>query len=126
MNKPEVVEVRFKMFEELDYVSGTFYIFALKDTPEVSDLIQMASDKNEITIRLLSEKDMLTLGSQLVNDEEVDMLYEMFEIDPFENVTIMDSDIDDCDISQIEVFYINNVDNELKEYYKEKKDEQDS
>lgn len=121
---PNLVEVRYKNFKDLDYVSGLFLYFDINDLPHSKEILAENQELfDEVTLRIMNEKAILTMAEQLVNDNEVQALYEMFDIDPFENVVVEESNNLPTDVVEIEVIYINNVDMKLALWYKEKRNE---
>lgn len=121
MDKPVLVEVRYKSFSDLDYVSGEFYIFDIAEVPHPVELLNKFDDTaDELTIRIVPVNDMMVMAKQLINDDEVQALYDMFEIDPFEDTVIVEDDtVEDPNCTQIDIIFVNNIDKRLTNWYKE-------
>jgi hypothetical protein len=131
MDMPILIEVRYKSFSKLDYITGEFYIYELQDIPHPFQLLRKCDTKlNEISIRVINNKDTMTIAKQLVYDEEVTTLYQMWgdedelpddsEDEPQVFIEDDHEHTENCAI--INIVFVNDIDKKLIEYYKQERE----
>jgi hypothetical protein len=79
---PALIEVRYKPYSKLDYVSGYSYLYSTKDLPTWNYMMRNIDDEyNEISIRVLPLSDLIVFAYDAHNaaeeQAEIDMFYDI-------------------------------------------------
>jgi hypothetical protein len=63
MKVPALIEVRYKPFKNLDYISGYSHLYSTKDLPSWKTMLTTIDDEyNEISIRILPISDLIVFA----------------------------------------------------------------
>ncbi len=74
MTLPVLIEVRYKPFNKLDYVSGYSHYFLVKELPTLTVLMTALTEElDEICIRMVPERDVEALAANLATEDEVEV-----------------------------------------------------
>lgn len=79
ISAPALIEVRYKPYHKLDYVSGYSYLYSTKDLPTWNKMMRNIDDEyNEISIRVLPLSDLIVFAYDAHEAAEEQAELEMF------------------------------------------------
>jgi hypothetical protein len=94
MKIPNIIEVRYKPFKKLDYISGHSILYVVNEVPSVIELLDDLNENNdELSIRKLPLPDMLVFAKEAyefkVSEEIAERFYDIVgEEQPDEEIII--------------------------------------
>jgi hypothetical protein len=79
MKVPALIEVRYKPYKNLDYISGYSYLYSTKDLPSWKTMLTTIDDEyNEISIRILPISDLIVFAYDAYQAAEEEAERQMF------------------------------------------------